>query len=41
MIQIMEQYNRSYDDYMNTPAYLIEVIVEKNNLDYKLQNHGK
>lgn len=35
MLDIMEQYNRSYEDYMNTPSYLIEIIIEKNNLDYK------
>jgi hypothetical protein len=36
LLSIMEQYWRSYDDILNTPSYLIDVIIEKNQTDFKL-----
>lgn len=36
MLQIMEQYHRSYKQYDETPVYIIELIIEKNNIDATL-----
>jgi len=38
----MEKYKWSYEDYMNTPQYIINLIIEKNEVDYKLSklNNG-
>jgi hypothetical protein len=36
MLDIMKEYNWSYDDYMNTPQRIINLIIEKNNIDYKV-----
>ena len=41
MLSIMEQYGLSYNDYMELPAYLVEVMIEKNNIDYKNQQLNK
>lgn len=35
MLTIMEQYSLSYQEYMDLPAYIVEVMIEKNNIDYK------
>ena len=36
MLDIMEKYGWSYDDYINTPYRIILLIIEKNNIDNKL-----
>lgn len=36
LLSICEQYWRSRDELMNTPSYLIDVIIEKNNTDFRL-----
>ena len=40
-LQIMEQYHWSWEDIENTPARILDLIIEKNNIDYKLQKNGK
>lgn len=37
----MEQMNWTYDDYMNTPQRIIDLIIEKNQIDYKANKYGK
>jgi hypothetical protein len=37
---LMEQYGRSYEQYENTPQDIIELAIEKNNIDAKL-SHNK
>jgi len=32
----MEEYHWSYDEYMNTPQWIIDTILEKRQIDYKL-----
>jgi hypothetical protein len=41
MLTIMEQYHWSYEDYMNTPVYILDLIIEKNNTDAKLLQSKK
>ena len=41
MLDIMKEYSRSYEEYMNTPAYLIELIIEKSNIDHKFSKLNK
>lgn len=44
MINLMKEFHWTYEDYMNTPAEIIDIIVEKENIDYqynKMQNGGK
>ena len=36
MIQIMEQMHWSYEDYMNTPERIIDLIIRKSEVDYKV-----
>ena len=36
MIQIMEQMHWSYEDYMNTPERIIDLILRKSEIDYKV-----
>lgn len=38
----MEKYWRTYEEYMNTPQYVINLIIQKNEIDYKLSklNNG-
>jgi hypothetical protein len=33
----MEQYHWSYEDYMNTPKWVIELIIKKGNIEAKKQ----
>lgn len=35
MLTIMEQYSMSYQEYLDMPAYIVELMIEKNNIDYK------
>ena len=37
IIAIMQEFGWSYEDYMNTPSYLIELIPEKMKRDRKRQ----
>lgn len=37
----MEQKWWTYDDYMNTPQRIIDLIVQKNNIDSKINKNGK
>jgi len=37
MIEIMREYNWSYEDYMNTPQRIINLIIEKSNIDAKFK----
>ena len=39
-LSLMEQYWRTYDEYENTPQEIIELAIEKNNIDAKL-SHNK
>lgn len=32
----MKEYHMSYDEYMETPVWVIDLIIEKNQLDYKV-----
>lgn len=41
MIQLLEKMNWSYEDYLNTPQRLIDLIIEKNNLDNKFYGNSK
>ena len=40
MLSIMEQYHRSYEQYISTPQYIIDIIKEKNNTDFRLSEHN-
>jgi hypothetical protein len=33
----MQEYNWTYDDYMNTPKRIIDLIIAKSNIDSKLK----
>ena len=37
----MEQKGWTYDNYMNTPQRIIDLIIKKNNIDSKLTKNGK
>jgi|GEM_PF-6524891 len=39
MLSIMEAYHWSYDEYMNTPQSVIELIIAKSNIDAKKQKN--
>lgn len=39
MIQLMEKFHWSYEDYMNTPTYVIDLILAKQDIDYKFKEH--
>jgi len=41
MIAILEMMGWSYEDYMNTPYRIIELIQEKKNIDNKLNPKKK
>lgn len=41
MIVIMERMHRSYDDYINTPARIIDLIMQKFIIDDKHSADGK
>jgi len=36
---ICEKFGWTYYEYMNTPSWLIELIIEKMKLDYEKQDH--
>jgi len=38
MIGLMERFGRSYEEYMNTPQRIIDLIIEKKEIDSKLSN---
>ena len=40
MIEIMEKFHWTYDEYQNTPVEIIELIIWKNNLDSKARKYG-
>lgn len=40
MVFIMEKLWRSYDDYNNTPARIIDLILQKFNIDEKHSKNG-
>ena len=35
MLGILETYGWTYDQYMGTPAWIIDLIHEKNEIDYR------
>lgn len=38
-LSLMEQYWRTYNEYLDTPEYIISLAIEKNNIDAKLSSN--
>jgi hypothetical protein len=36
ILGIMEQFGWTYDEFLQTPSYLIDIIIEKNIIDFKI-----
>lgn len=37
MVDIMQRFHRTYDEYMNTPPGVIDLILKKDEIDNKLK----
>lgn len=40
MIEIMERFHWTYEEYLNTPSEIIDLIIWKSNLDNKRAKYG-